>query len=153
MGERFSQKLKRTVRASLWPPPSPPPVLLTPISRHLPTPCPVPPSLFPGPCSSQLPPLGGNWPTHLGRREPEFPEPHPLSPFQTVLTAALGGSSSYPHPQMGPAHHPWRPERLGPQPDTILQMVSGALKPSPFSRGRWLPGPQQPGSARSETQG
>lgn len=103
MGERFSQKLKRTVRSALWLPPSPPQVLLPLISRHLPTTFPVPPSPFPGPRSPQLPLLGGNWPTHLGRREPECTEPHPLSPFQISSPQQLWEAALFiiPTAQMG----------------------------------------------------
>lgn len=82
MGERFSQKLKRTVRAALWPLPGTPP---NPSALHLQGPAHHPlhtPAPFPGPCSSWLTLLGGNWPTHLSRREPELAESHPPSPFQ-----------------------------------------------------------------------
>ena len=81
-GERFSQKLKRTVRAALWLLPGPPPnpsALHLQGSAHHPLHTPAP---FPGPCSSWLALLGGNWPTHLSRREPELAESHPPSPFQ-----------------------------------------------------------------------
>lgn len=132
MGERFSQNLKRTVRAALWLPPSPPQILLPLTSRHLATTFPVPPSPFPGPRSPQLSLLGDNWPTHLGRRETERTEPHPLSPFQiSPSQQPWEAALLIPTAQMGTFITPGA-QRLCPQPGVTRPANSPEMEPFPL---------------------
>lgn len=137
MGERFTQKLKRTVRAPLWPLLGPPPNPLASHHQasahhllHVPSP-------LPGPRSSWLPLLGGNWPTHLGGREPGLAEPHPLGPFQMgscfILKQPWEADLVIPTAQMGTLITPGVQRGCVPSLRShSLHMVYPAMERSPF---------------------
>lgn len=134
MGERFSQKLKRTVRAALWPlpgpPPNPPASHLQASAHHLlhtPTPTPTP---FPGPTALRSHPREATGP-HIwveGSQNSLSPTLQALSKWVLALSLSNPGRYRWGHTSSSGAQRGCVPSLRS----HSLPMVYPALEPSPF---------------------
>lgn len=134
MGERFSQKLKRTVRTALWPlpgpPPNPPASHLQASAHHLlhtPTPTPTP---FPGPTALRSHPREATGP-HIwveGSQNSLSPTLQALSKWVLALSLSNPGRYRWGHTSSSGAQRGCVPSLRS----HSLPMVYPALEPSPF---------------------